>query len=190
MHKLIEADRHLFYLINGKWTNSFFDSTMPFLRAPHMWVPLYIFLIIFVLVNYKSNRIWWLVFFGGTAIICDFISSDIIKENIFRLRPVNDETLIPAARSLLAYKPSSSSFTSSHAVNHFGLATFFYFTLKESIGKWATLFFVWAFLIIYAQVYVGVHFPLDVLCGAILGILFGYLSSGFYNKNYGLVKTI
>lgn len=186
MNKIIQLDHQLFYLINGKWHNSLFDSIMPLLRAAHLWVPLYVFLIIFVLVNFKKNAFWWLLFFGGTALLSDFISSDIIKENIFRLRPVNNPYLDPAARFLLNYKPQSSGFTSSHAVNHFSLATFFYFTLKKQIGNWAKLFFLWAAIIIYAQVYVGVHFPLDVICGAMVGILFGYLSSRSYNKNYGL----
>lgn len=186
MNRLIQLDHHLFYLINGKWHNNLFDSVMPVLRAPQLWVPLYLFLLLFILLNFRKNAGWWILFIAGTALLSDFISSDLIKENIFRLRPVNNPYLVPAARSLLNYKPQSSSFTSSHAVNHFSLATFFYFTLKKHIGKWAKLFFLWAGIIIYAQVYVGVHFPLDVICGAMVGILFGYLSSQSFNKNYGL----
>ncbi|MEO5967575.1 MAG: phosphatase PAP2 family protein [Ferruginibacter sp.] len=186
MNSLIKLDHQLFYLINGKWTNSLFDYVMPLIRAPQLWVPLYVFLVVFVLTNFKKNVFWWILFLGCTALLSDFISSDLIKGNFFRLRPINNPYLEPAARSLLTYKPQSSSFTSSHAVNHFSLATFFYFTMKKHIGNWAKLFFLWAGIIIYAQVYVGVHFPLDVICGAMVGILFGYLSSLSYNKNYGL----
>lgn len=186
MNRLIQLDHQLFYLINSKGQNDLFDLVMPIIRASQLWFPLYIFLVLFVIVNFKKNAIWWIVFFGLTAFLSDVLSSDIIKENIFRLRPVNDPNLIPPARFLLNYKPQSSGFTSSHAVNHFSLATFFYFTLKKHIGNWAKLFFLWAGIIIYAQVYVGVHFPLDVICGAMVGILFGYLSSASFNKNYGL----
>jgi undecaprenyl-diphosphatase len=114
------------------------------------------------------------------------ISSDLIKENFFRIRPSNDPELISSARVLLSYRPQSSSFTSSHAFNHFALAAYFYFTLHKDLGKWTGLFFFWAFIIIYAQVYVGVHFPLDVITGGLIGFLFGYLSSRSFNKTYGL----
>lgn len=86
----------------------------------------------------------------------------------------------------MKYRPQSSSFTSSHAANHFAMAVFFYCTLSKHIGKWALLFFVWAAVIAYAQVYVGVHYPIDVACGGLIGIVFGYLSARLFNKFYGL----
>ena len=89
-------------------------------------------------------------------------------------------------RFLLNYRPQSSSFTSSHAANHFGLAVFFYCSLSKQVGKWAWLFIVWATAICYAQVYVGVHYPLDVVCGGVIGIVFGYLSAKTFNTYYGL----
>ena len=184
MQQLLQFDKHFFYLINTKWQNSLFDIIMPLLRHANFWVPLYLFLFVFALANFRKNVFWWACFAGATVILTDFVSSDIIKENIFRLRPCNDNSLIPAARLLLSYKPQSSSFTSSHACNHFALAVFFYQTLKNHIGKWAYIFFLWAIIIIYAQVYVGVHFPLDVISGALVGIVFGYLSTYIFNKKY------
>jgi undecaprenyl-diphosphatase len=86
----------------------------------------------------------------------------------------------------VGYRPQSSSFTSSHAANHFGMAIFLYLTLKNDFGKWPLLFFLWAFSISFAQVYVGVHYPLDVTCGALIGILIGYLCGKSFNRNYGL----
>ena len=73
-----------------------------------------------------------------------------------------------SVRVLAKYCPVSSSFTSSHACNHFALATFLFLTLRIT-SRWWSLVFVWAFLIAYAQVYVGVHYPVDVLCGGLLG---------------------
>jgi undecaprenyl-diphosphatase len=86
----------------------------------------------------------------------------------------------------VGYRPQSSSFTSSHAANHFAMATYLYSTLKEKQGKWPLVFFFWAFIISYAQVYVGVHYPIDVTCGALIGILIGYLSGKSFNRTYGL----
>ena len=59
-------------------------------------------------------------------------------------------------------------------------------TLKKRFGKWPLVFFLWAFFISYAQVYVGVHYPADVIAGGLIGILIGYLSGRSFNRNYGL----
>lgn len=187
MQQLLGLDRDFFILINSKWNNGFFDAIMPYIRNQYLWAPLYLFLAVLVLFNFKKNTGWWLFFFAGTAVLTDFISSELIKENIYRVRPCNDPSMADNLRFLVAYRPKSSSFTSSHATNHFGLAALFYFTLKNHIGKWGWLFFAWAGIVIYAQVYVGVHYPLDVLCGALIGFLFGYLSAKSFNKNYSLV---
>jgi undecaprenyl-diphosphatase len=122
-----------------------------------------------------------------TAMLGDFISSDIIKENIHRLRPCREPALADSVRFIVSYCPKSSSFTSSHAVNHFAMATFFFITLRNLWGHWAKAFYLWAFIIIYAQVYVGVHYPLDVLSGAIIGSLIGMAIAYAFNKNYNLV---
>lgn len=119
-----------------------------------------------------------------TAILSDLISSSLIKEHIFRLRPCNEPSLADILHLRLSYRPQSSSFTSSHAFNHFALAAYFSNTLQKHIGKWGMLLYLWAFLVAYAQVYVGVHYPLDVLCGGLLGYGLGKLTSYTYNKNY------
>jgi undecaprenyl-diphosphatase len=80
------------------------------------------------------------------------------------------------------------SFTSSHATNHFGLALFLFITLQSVFKKWRYLFLFWAATICYGQVYVGVHYPLDVLCGAILGSATGYITGTVFNKKIGLLN--
>jgi undecaprenyl-diphosphatase len=87
-------------------------------------------------------------------------------------------------RLLLNRCPSSFSFTSSHATNHFAAAMFLFLTLKSSFKNWTYLFFFWAGSISYAQIYVGVHYPLDILGGTIIGCSVGYLTGTFYNKRF------
>ena len=183
---LIAIDKSLFHLINGKWHHPFLDALLPLIRTSQLWYPMYLFLILVVFMNFKQGRWWWILFFGFVPVISDFISSDIIKEHFFRLRPCNDPAMQDQLRFLLGYKPQSSSFTSSHATNHFALASFFYFTLKDCMGKWTFLFFVWAFMICWAQVYVGVHYPADVIFGGFIGVLIGFLISYFFNKKIAL----
>ncbi len=186
MDKIIALDRQLFSKLNGEWHSAFFDSFLPILRTSQTSYALYIFLFVFVLLNGGKNKWWWVLFAALVPVLSDFVSSDLIKENFWRVRPCRNENLEPPARFLLAYCPGSSSFTSSHSFTHFSLGAFFYFTLKPFFKKWAFLFFVWAGGIAYAQVYVGVHFPLDVIAGACIGFLFGYLPARSFNKHYGL----
>jgi membrane-associated phospholipid phosphatase len=187
MDQLLLYDKHLFKLINYSWHNGFFDWLMPWLRNSNVWIPLYFFLLLFAVLNYKKTGWWWIVFAAGTVVFTDFVSSDIIKHNIIRLRPCNDPSIADWVRVLVGYRPQSSSFTSSHAANHFGMAMFLYLTLKEHTGKWGNIFFLWALCISFAQVYVGVHYPLDITCGALIGILIGYLCGKSFNRNYGLL---
>jgi membrane-associated phospholipid phosphatase len=183
MNEILLLDRTLFRFINSTIQNDLFDLTLPFVRNSIFWVPLYLFLLLFALMNFRKNSWWWVLFAVATAGLTDFVSSDLIKENIFRLRPCHDPEF---ARLLVGYCPMSSGFTSSHATNHFGLAAFFYVTLREIPLFWRKMFFAWAGIIVFAQVYVGVHYPLDVICGGLVGIVFGYLNAKAFNRIFGL----
>jgi len=187
MQRILEADKYIFNLINNKWNNSFFDAVMPLLRNSNFWLPLYLFLLVFALVNIKKSG-WFILLTICTAALTDIVSSHIIKNHIFRLRPCQDANLVGTIRVLVSYCPQSSGFTSSHAANHFGLAAFASGTLYPYAGKWIYLTYAWAFLIIYAQLYVGVHYPIDVLGGALVGVMAGLLTSSIYQKKWGTLK--
>lgn len=188
MDRLIALDKALFKLINGgNWHNDFLDTLMLYIRNRDTWWPFYLFLLLFAIFNFKKNALWWIIAAAITVILANYISSNIIKEHVFRLRPCNDPSLADTVRVIAPYKPISSSFTSSHATNHFAMGTFFYFTLNNIIGKWALLFFLWAGIICLAQIYVGVHFPLDVIGGGLIGFIFGYLIAKLFNKRFELL---
>ena len=187
MKQLLSYDQQLFKIINNQWSNSFFDWLLPWLRNSNMWIPLYLFLVLLITINFRKTGWWWVIFAAGTVILTDFVSSSIIKHNIIRLRPCNEPDIVSWVNVLVGYRPQSSSFTSSHATNHFGIAMFLFLTLRTRFKKWPVIFFFWAFSISYAQVYVGVHYPIDIICGGLIGILIGYLSGKSFNKTYGLV---
>ncbi|HET9826709.1 MAG TPA: phosphatase PAP2 family protein, partial [Chitinophagaceae bacterium] len=167
--RILKVDRDVFFLINSKWTNPLFDLILPYSRNAITWIPFYLFLLIFMLLNHKRKAFLWILLAVATAAATDLISSRLVKGHIFRLRPCHDVLL--HVRFLAQYCPQSSSFTSSHAANHFGLSTFIYLTLNRFYGKWVSVIFLWAFLVSYAQVYVGVHYPLDVIGGAAVGVI-------------------
>ncbi len=179
---LVDFDKSLFHKINGQWHTKFLDTVLPLVREPTLWVPFYFFLIIFILINFKWRGWVWILFTLLLIMVSDFTSSSVIKEIFPRLRPCRDPEIAHSIRFIVKYCPSSSSFTSSHAVNHFAIATFIYMTFKNALShKWA-LVFLWAMMISYAQVYVGVHFPVDVIAGAIFGIAIGFGISTLFNR--------
>jgi membrane-associated phospholipid phosphatase len=171
---ILDFDRWLLLKINRDWSNPFFDSVFPVWRHSDTWIPLYLFLFMFMVLNFGWRSVFWMLFLGLTAGICDQVSSSLVKELFGRLRPCNDPSLSGQLNLLLNRCPTSGSFTSSHATNHFGVAMFIYITMKDVFKRAGKLFFVWAATICYGQVYVGVHYPLDVIGGAILGCGIGY----------------
>ncbi|MBL7741051.1 MAG: phosphatase PAP2 family protein [Chitinophagaceae bacterium] len=185
LETLKEWDQWLFIQLNSVWTNPFFDVLMPFLRNGANWAPLYLFLIVFVLVNFKQKGAWWILLFIVTVSITDMTGNYLFKKNFERLRPCNDPDFYYQVRLLLQHCGGGYSFTSNHAANHFGMAAFIFTTLYPVIRKWAWLAIAWAGLIAYAQVYVGVHYPADIAGGALLGLAIGVLTGKLFNKRYG-----
>ncbi len=186
-NRLLEFDYALFHKINHDWSNPFFDRVLPLMRESVVWVPLYLFLAVFGWVNYGKKAYFWILAAIATAVIANFISSDIIKVVFYRDRPCRDSLLEPAANLLINRCPISSSFTSSHAVNHFSVAMFLFQTMRYTVKR-SWLFFIWAFVIVYAQVYVGVHYPMDVVFGAIAGCAIGYFVSTVYHYRAGTLE--
>ena len=179
-------DQTLFLLINQDGSNAFFDSWMPWIREAVMWAPLYLFLIIFVLYNFRGKGAVWIMALLATVALSDIVSSQILKVYVERIRPCNDPFIQQYLRFIIKRCPSSFSFTSSHAANHFSLAMFVFYTGRQIIGPKLKLFFVWAGLICYAQMYVGVHYPLDILGGTAFGLSIGYFMGKLFNKQFGL----
>ena len=188
LQKLEQWDRWLFIQVNNHQSNSFFDSIMPFVRSPYTWAPLYIFLLVLIPASFKRNRIWWVVLFLCTVSLCDMTSTNLFKEVFQRLRPCADPDFFQNVRLVVQRCGGNYGFTSNHATNHFGMATFLFVTLHPYFKKWMWLGFLWAALVGYAQIYVGVHYPLDVLGGAIVGFGYGWLLGSFFNKRFGFVN--
>lgn len=172
--QLIQLDRYLFYLINHEWGNPLFDFLMPLLRNPKFWIPLYVFIVAFSLIRFKKQGLVLLLLLGVTFGVADFVSASIIKKEVQRIRPCNDQKL---ASTIVSRVPCGSgfSFPSSHASNHFAIALFLSVAFHK---KWQWIWIAaifWAFSICFAQVYVGVHYPVDVMAGAFFGALVGLL---------------
>jgi undecaprenyl-diphosphatase len=178
-------DKWLFVKLNSGWTNPVFDTMLPFFRDSVFWAPLYLFVLVFMAVNYGRKGWWWSLAFICTVALTDMIGARVFKEGFQRIRPCHDPVLANHVRLLLKHCSDSFSFVSNHAANHFGIASFAFLTFRGVFKKWMYLAFVWAFFIAYAQIYVGIHYPLDVLGGAILGIAVGHLTASLFHRKWG-----
>lgn len=181
IQELLQFDTELFLKIHKGLSNSFFDWLMPLLRNRFFWSPLYLFIIIFCIRQYKKAGLYII---AGTLLtfgLGDMVASRIIKPAVNRVRPCNEVKL---AAEIIHRVPcgSGKSFPSAHATNHFGIAVFL---IGVFYRKWKAILpigIAWAAIISFAQIYVGVHYPIDILCGALLGILLGLFTTFIYKK--------
>ena len=179
---LISWDIKVFEFINISLSNPYFDAVLPWFREPLFWVPLYIFLAGFVFFNFGKKASWFVIFLILTTSTSDLISSRLLKKTIQRLRPCNTEYVQVIERVSCG---AGYSFTSSHAANHFAVASFLVMTLGQNFRKIKPFCWSWAAMICFSQIYVGVHFPLDIIGGALLGIIIGKIWALLFSKYYG-----
>jgi len=192
LEQIINIDKDIFLIINQGMSNVFFDWLLPIMRNPFTWAPLYLFLIIFFIRNYGKMGILIVAFTLLNFAASDIISSHLIKKTVMRVRPCNDVEFKDEV-NLRVRCGSGYSFTSSHATNHFAMAFFWIMLFRR---KWKHAFwlcFTWAFVIAFSQIYVGVHYPFDILCGALLGmsigVLNGYLFKRFFPQFFEINPT-
>jgi len=160
------ADIFIFHLINGPGQNSFFDWFMPFMTDLKNFTYVLLALGLWILWREKKAGVIFLVFVGVTLTITDQFSSHWLKDWVGRIRPCH---ILENVR-LLTDCNTSYSFPSSHAVNIFAAAFF----LSQPLKRFSPLFYGIAAVVGYSRVYIGIHYPLDVLGGAVIGLLIAW----------------
>ena len=185
IEQIIHIDRLIFEWINTGIANSFFDLILPPIRNKYFWVPAYIALIIWAIVKHKKQGAIWVVFLIITISLSDQISASIIKPIFHRLRPCHSQHLFEDF-VLRVHCGRGFSFVSAHACNHTALATFLILSLKWLQPKWKYLLIIWAASISIAQVYVGVHYPIDILTGAFIGFFIAYCLHLLFKRYFSL----
>ena len=178
---LYHIDKNIFKAINSNGAVPALDGLISQLRNLYTWIPLYVILI-FWLFRYHRQYAWQLlllslVCFGFT----DMVSAKILKPMIGRIRPCYDQDLVSFIRILIPCG-GKYSMPSTHASNHFGIAALWFFSVQLMNGrKWYWLFF-WGLLIGYAQVYVGKHYPFDIVVGSVFGFMAGYVFALIFKR--------
>lgn len=168
--QILEFDKELFLFLNSFY-NDFMDTIMLMITRKETWIPLYLVIIFFFIKNYRSKSLLILLFMALTVVASDQISV-LIKESVMRLRPVHDPSIEHLVHNILR-KGGLHGFVSSHAANMFAILVFTSRIFKNRSYYFLLLF--WAVIISYSRIYAGVHYPLDVIFGAVLGWLIGAL---------------
>ena len=181
IESLQQFDLDLFMRIHRGLSNSFFDWLLPLMRNKYFWSPLYLFIIVFCFIEYKKKG-WAII---GMLLVsfamADLTASSLIKPFVQRIRPCNDINLVDDILHRV-HCGSGFSFPSAHATNHFAIAVFLIFVFYKKWKPILPLGLLWAFTISFAQVYVGVHYPLDTMAGALLGSIIAVITASIYKK--------
>ena len=177
LETISEIDLYLFHAINAGTDIPVITDLLIIVRNKLFWIPFYIFILTYILTNYGNKKWLVILFLTVTVTMTDTMSSQLIKKNTQRVRPCNTEEVNAVSRVHCGH---GYSFPSSHASNHFGIAVFLFLLFPWL--SYRSLIFVWAGIISYAQVYVGVHYPTDVIAGALLGITLGYISFRIFDS--------
>lgn len=171
MNKILELDAQLLQLINY-FHSDFWDNTFWMISSTLIWIPFYAIIVYTIIKSQKAQS--WLTVLSVIflVVLCDQISTEVFKHTIERFRPTHDPLLKDFVKTVNGYRGGKYGFVSSHATNTMGLAVFTSLLFRNKIFTWFLV--VWSLIIAYSRVYLGVHYPGDVLGGMILGIILAY----------------
>lgn len=185
MEVLLEIDKQIFIWLNNLHV-SWLDMPVFWLSETLTSLPIYILLLYILFKEYKKYVWLGLLAIALLITLSDQTTSGFMKPYFQRLRPSHEPELKNKVH--LVYEPNGNlykggqyGFASSHAANTFAVAMFFFLLFRRKI-KYIALIFVWSFLISYTRIYLGVHYPLDILVGASIGILFAILMYYIYEQ--------
>jgi len=184
--QFIQWDISLFLTLN-KWHTPFWDQVMWLISAKESWYPVYAVLLFLIFRRQRYYGFVTLVFIALLITLADQLSVHAFKEVFERFRPCHTPELEGLVHTVNGKCGGKYGFVSSHASNFFALATFLahYFHRRG----WSVLFFVLAAIVAYSRIYLGVHFPLDVICGGLLGVLTGVLVFALYHLSLKALRN-
>lgn len=176
--ELLSKDRDVFVFLNSMG-NEAFDLFWSIFTDIPTWTPLFLIFIFLIFRKLPKRSAWTAL--GTIATLLVFVSVVVywVKVNVARIRPANDPDLSALIRAIK--HPKDYSFFSGHAAFSFALSTFMYLLLRRKL-RWAWLFFLWALLLTYSRIYVGVHYPSDLAVGTFFGVFSGLVFYRFYKR--------
>ncbi len=176
MIELLEkVDKELFLYLN-QMHSPFWDAIMVFVSEKLVWIPFYLSIIGYLIWRYRKQSIFMLLMAVVAIGLADFVASGVFKPYFLRLRPCHDPSLA-AFVNIVQGCGGQFGFMSSHAATSFALAVFFNLILADRYLVFKIVLVAWAVVISYSRIYLGVHFPGDIIGGALLGSFLAYVCS-------------
>lgn len=177
--RLIQWDREAFLYLNGLGTQTW-DGFWMFMTDSITSVPFYAVLLFFTYRSLGLKKTGLVILAMVLLITCTDQLSNFFKYGVQRLRPCHDPEISGVMRLVKSYCGGRFAYFSAHAANSFAVASFFAFLFRLNYRPLVFFLAVWACTVAYSRIYIGVHFPLDVLTGAFVGSFFGWLFYKLY----------
>ena len=174
LDELISLDEQLFLFLNGLGTPTW-DGFWMFMTKSITAIPLYVVLLFLCYRFFGIKGTLIIIVAVALMITCTDQLSNFFKYGLKRLRPCHNPEINGIMRLVKSYCGGKYAFFSAHSANSFAVASFFSFMFRKKIRFLALFLMFWACLVAYSRVYIGVHFPLDIIIGAVIGSLFGWL---------------
>lgn len=166
LEKIAEWDRNIFIYLNSLGIEDY-DVFWSIVTNISSWTPLFVLFFVLIWVKYPKKEALFMTFTVLVLVVFILGITDLTKEFVARLRPNNNEEINTIIRILRS--PTGYSFFSGHASSSFSITTLVFLFLRPKI-KWAWVFYLWPLLFAFSRIYVGVHYPVDILVGAMVGI--------------------
>lgn len=184
MERIVSYDQELFLFLNGLGDSSW-DGFWLFMTDKWSSIPLYLALLVFCLIQFKWKKTVLILILVALMITVSDQLANLFKYGLERLRPCHNPEIEAKMRLVKSYCGGKFGYFSAHAANSFVVVTFFSLIFKE-IYKWLPIvLIIWGIIVAYSRIYIGVHYPLDVITGITIGMLIGLL---FYMIYRGIIK--
>ena len=184
---LSNIDTNFFLFLNGI-NSPFWDTVMWHVSGKLTWIPLYLVIIYFIFRKYRWKTLWILIAIAVVVTLADQFSVHFFKNVFERLRPCHNPDIKELVHIVNGKCGGKFGFVSSHAANTFGVATFLLMLFR--IRWFGLAILLWAAVVSYSRIYLGVHYPGDVLVGSLLGVLIGWVVWKLFELICSKIKII